>query len=131
MAWLVIGFLWYFTPWESVAKQILIAESIMQGFGTYYIFRTVTATDTWEGPPSARMMYAGAMVTLIFTLLALVGLVVALYAMIQQDETSKDMQQKEKSKGMRRVVLGLGLGLLAFAGRWIFHVGYLRLAQDL
>lgn len=122
MAWLFIGSLWYLTPWRNAARQTLISEGIMQGLGTYYIVRALAAPQFFGGPPSARLMSAGALVTIVFTYLAILGLIIALHAMIKSDE---------KSPSLRKVAFGLGLGLLAFAGRWMFHVGYVRLAQDL
>lgn len=127
IAFIFLGVLGFHSMWEASAKQIMISESLMQVLGTYYLGRTahfaaangyysVNAADT----TMSRLMYAGALLTLLATFGSIAGLVLALFS----------LTRREYFEAKAFILFGLSLGFGAFVGRWLFLIGYLELAQD-
>ena len=130
MAFIFLGVFGLHSAYDTAAKQIMISESIMQILGTVYMGKTAhfAATHGYyeigaADPTYARLMYAGALLTLITTVASIAGLaaVVVIYA---------DKDLKEEWYGKALVLIALGFGFGAFIGRWIFLIGYLKLAED-
>jgi hypothetical protein len=133
MAWIPLAAFGSWSAWNSVAKATMISEVFMQIAGCYYLGLTANfATNNGfyqhlHYNSSAQMMYFGALFTLILTL----GSIIALICSVSVISRS--------GKGTVRSCVGICcswgfvivFGITAFVGRWIFLIGYVRLAGDL
>jgi hypothetical protein len=119
--------------WTSAAKQTLIAEAIMQVVGTYYLGRTAhyAASHGYyqlhrNYDANAKLMYGGALFTLIITYASLLGIWGSLYQLITRRPFRGDPRQPETF-----VNAALMFGYGAYIGSWLFWSGYVKLAGDL
>jgi hypothetical protein len=122
--------------WTSSAKQTILTELILQLIGTYYMGRTAhfAASHGYYKPSgldeftaahaySARMMYTGALVYLIFVIGSVLGLTVALFAL----SVKRDGRPIIPCAG----IFSLTLGSVAWIASWLFLTGYVRLAGEM
>lgn len=133
LAWIVLTALGYWPYWRSLAKQTLIVEGLMQMIGCYYFGRTAQFANKHgfythsHYDHYAQLMYAGALLTLITTFFAVIGLLFSLASL-------SDDEQDPKTDGscviffLAAIVISFGLG--AFAGRWCFQISFVALAGD-
>ena len=134
MAWMALGSLGTFTEWNSAAKQTMITEIIMQLMGCYYLGRTTDFAvehgfySRHEYNHWAQLMYAGSLFTLIMTLASLFGLCMALTGHLQDPREGKAKAYCARILGALVMII---CGLFAFAGRWIFLIGYLKVAKEM
>lgn len=117
--------------WTSAAKQTMIVEGIMQIVGTYYLGRTAhfATTHGYYLPnrhydSNARLMYGGALFTLIFTYISLIGLGTELYQFITRKPPSFAAELEVPS-------VAFAFGYAAYIGSWLFWSGYVKLVGDM
>jgi len=104
--------------WTSAAKQTMIVEAIMQLVGTYYLGRTAHFATSHgyyllhqHYDSDARLMYGGALFSLICTYLSLFGIWMTLYEGVP--------------------LSAFVFGYTVYIGNWLFWAGYVKLAAEL
>jgi hypothetical protein len=113
--------------WTSAARQTLIVEAIMQVVGSYYLGRTAhfATTHGYYLPnrhydSNARLMYGGALFTLVVTYMSMIGIYGELAQLVTRDPTGS----KEFTN------YAFSFGYVAYTGSWLFWSGYVKLARD-
>ena len=135
MAWIALGALGATSEWNSAAKQTMIVETVMQLIGCYYLGRTAdfAAKNSFYSSHGyshwAQLMYGSALFILIMTALSIYGLTVSL-ASLATTTDSKEDQTKAYFTKLGGALVMVFCGFFAFAGRWLFLVGYLKLAGE-
>lgn len=133
LAWIILTFLGFRESWRSMAKQTLIVEAVMQIVGCYYFGITAhfaaknSYYKQWHYEHAAQLMYGGALLTLITTMVAVLALIFTLTWLYRHNERPK---YPRHLLNLCVVALPVSLGLVAFLGRWCFLVGFVWLAGD-
>ncbi|KAG9232774.1 hypothetical protein BJ875DRAFT_465936 [Amylocarpus encephaloides] len=138
LSWLILGLLIGIGAevdvngyWESAAKSSLIAEVILLVISCYYMGITANFArangyynPTADIPSGARLMYVGALLSLIFVFGAIVNLVMIIG---KKHDWTDFLDDKEWLK------LFLGMALVSsttWLAAWLFWAGYVTTAQE-